>query len=347
VTENGTIKIYPIFPYKQAIDEGKEMDGLSYWYIPFEYEFPALSVKVVNNTANSLLLSEIVVDVNASEVDLSPILFVNDVYYYGSLSLENEGWGKVVDPKLSLCFFAPGQFPEFDEAKAKTVELDDFTEAVYLNITDQVDEDLKEKLLECSSKIDKVCVGSLCTYASENLQCADQSNGDLCKQLTTQPSKEFIKDLLDRANEYSDGEKYSEKDIRYEKRCRDYPLDVVGVLSFREEESTTEKKFRFRTVVHLGEPGVGAPAPPTFYYDLFLEAGKSGYSLRLPISQEIKPGDSDHFVINIASNKSSSFDLKFTVFDTKKRPVKTSKVSINMIVPRSGLRYAQRHQSDI
>jgi hypothetical protein len=347
VAPNELIKIFPVFPYKQAMDKGEEMEGLSYWWIPFEYEFPALSLKVVNNTANTLLLSEVVVDIMSSNVNLSPILYVNDVYYYGSLSIGNEGWGKVIDPQLSVCFFIPGHENKFEEAKSKKIALDDFTEGFALNITNHVDDSLKQQIFECSSKIQWACVGPMCTSLSSDLECADPGNNELCKQLTAKMPEDNIKSLLEEVNQFLDeGEKkYTEKDIIFKRRCRDYPLDVAGVLSYTDEQDGKEKKFRFRTRVYLGEPGVGAPAPPTFFYDLYLEAGKSDYSIRLPISQVIKSGESDHFVIDVASNKSTSFDLKITVFDTKKRPVKTSNLSIDMIVPRSGLSYAKRRKA--
>lgn len=187
------ILIKPEMPYLSLLSQGGPILGLSYlWSQPFKWQYPKLSVKLVNTTDHTLLLSEAAIRVTSSKINVEPVLVIHeDDYNVGHFRIVNEGWGQVI---------------------------------------------------------------------------------------------------------------------------------------------------KFKTKVSLVEPGPmgsGASAPPTCLYDLKLKAGESNNTNYLPISQEIKPGESDHFLIRVASDKSARFDLTFSFLTTGGKEIPGREVVLDLFVPRS------------
>jgi hypothetical protein len=66
---------------------------------------------------------------------------------------------------------------------------------------------------------------------------------------------------------------------------------------------------------------------------LFLEAGKSDYKEHLPISQYLGSGEVDHFLIRIASDKSSKFNLFLSFIDGSGNMIHKEKLYLDIFVP--------------
>jgi hypothetical protein len=124
-------------------------------------------------------------------------------------------------------------------------------------------------------------------------------------------------------------ESYVPSNLRGEKR-----VAVFGDLEYQSEGGVSHW-LRFRTRVSLVRPGPGMPAPPSYLYELFLEAGRSGYVKNLPLSQEIKPGETDHFLIRIGTNKSSRFDLAFAFRTAGGAHLPETQVLLDIFLPRT------------
>ena len=77
------------------------------------------------------------------------------------------------------------------------------------------------------------------------------------------------------------------------------------------------------------------PAPPNYTYELFLEAGRSGYTRNLPLHQEMSPGATDHFLIRIGTDKSARFDLIFSFRTTGGAHLPEVPVLLDVFVPRT------------
>ena len=100
--KNGALHVSYHLPYLERQREGKTIRGVSlHDPAPFDWEVPVLSVKVLNNSAESVMLTECVAEVTASQIDTEPILVVAD-RSVNAVLLVNEGWGDVVDPVLTF-----------------------------------------------------------------------------------------------------------------------------------------------------------------------------------------------------------------------------------------------------
>lgn len=99
---DGITSIEPESPYLMLYRDGgpiRALDGLHFFIPP-----PVLSIKVFNGSGAAIDLTELTIDVEEASVDRRPLLRVGGgiVPYGDGISFENEGWGRVINPKLSF-----------------------------------------------------------------------------------------------------------------------------------------------------------------------------------------------------------------------------------------------------
>jgi hypothetical protein len=130
------------------------------------------------------------------------------------------------------------------------------------------------------------------------------------------------------------------KDCERDKEIKSYYVDVSGQIDYY-DESKKRRLLKFQTPVNVVSCGWGAGTiHPNAIYDVELEAGKSGYTKYVPLAQEVKPGQTDYFLINVGSDKTAQFDLNLS-FRTLGIEVPEKRVHINIFVPRSQAKFTQ------
>jgi hypothetical protein len=107
---------------------------------------------------------------------------------------------------------------------------------------------------------------------------------------------------------------------------------VVGTLSYG-TDATSPHTIMFHARVALA-PHHSKPKPPSWVYDLFLAAGKSNYDETLDISQELKKGEADNFLIRVHSDKSAVFDTQFSFRSTSGQELAGNHVKLFLFEPR-------------
>ena len=98
---DGTLSIQPSMPYLTKLQNRQEVDGISGQ--PFQWKYPAVSIKLVNNSKSDLVMSEIQFEVLNAIVDLRPIPLIHqNRYNVKHLEIVNDGWGSMEDVKLEI-----------------------------------------------------------------------------------------------------------------------------------------------------------------------------------------------------------------------------------------------------
>jgi hypothetical protein len=346
------LHVMPVFPYLQRLRAGDEVAGIRFasWYEPFSWALPRLSIKISNNSKKTLYITEVVADVLKNKVEWDPLLFVRHFNEGGQFAIYNDGWGSVKKPVLDLSF-APAESCDTERTAPKEVRVpvNSFAEGEIISISELVSSSLRKQLLECTDNIEGRCIGNKCTSGGsiEHLKCQDSETSEICRNVSGKLDEQDIaKDIVDMNRYVENGsEKYARGDVYFIRECRHLPACVRGTLSYDSLNTSKRNEFRFKTFVSLGEPGVGAPAPPSYFYNLFIKAGQEGTSVRLPVSHVIKPGETDHVVLTIASDKSTAMKLVFRVLDAEKKELARENISINLILPRSGSRFIEAKAS--
>ena len=89
------VRISPRLPYLKTLSNGGPICELLFWSRPFDWEFPNLDIKVVNNSAKTILLSQLVFEVLESSPDLRPVIVIQADRLQRNARhflLQNEGW---------------------------------------------------------------------------------------------------------------------------------------------------------------------------------------------------------------------------------------------------------------
>jgi hypothetical protein len=112
--------------------------------------------------------------------------------------------------------------------------------------------------------------------------------------------------------------------------------DAVAVSGTLEYGARNDRKtLSFETTV-LTDIKAGQGLPPSFTYPpTFFEAGKAPATLVVPISQTIKPGEADHFLMTLATDKSSQTRLSVSFKTTTGDILPGGDLLLNYFVPRS------------
>ena len=262
--ENGILHIEPQMAYLDLLSQGGPIKGIDYQWTPFNWKWPEISIKSVNNKKETVYLTEMDVFVESSEVNLEPVLVIKDQSVDGVLIIANNGWGEVKNATIYLSTRPSNLYEDIDPRKEDldhVINLGTFFEAKYIEIMP--------------------CVSS---------------------------------DIIGR------------NDLGYRE------VSVIGKIVYQ-TENEEKRPLWFKTRVIL-DPLVMVPAPPKYKYDLILEAGKSDYIEHLPISQSLSSGEVDHFLIRIASDKSSKFNLSLSFKDESGNVIHKEKLYLDIFVPR-------------
>jgi hypothetical protein len=113
-------------------------------------------------------------------------------------------------------------------------------------------------------------------------------------------------------------------------------VSVIGKIVYQTENEEKHSLW-FKTRVILDPINGGGGCPPEYKYDLFLKGGKSDFIEHLPISQSLSSGEVDHFLIRIASDKSSKFNLSLSFKDGSDNVIHNEKLYLDIFVPRENL----------
>ena len=143
-TDNGVcLFIEPNDPYLDAIRNGDVINPLHYHWSPWQwrFDFPALDVKLVNNTDETIYFHEALFRVARSRLYPTPVPVIRGTSYNMTMTLENVGWGEMQDSVLrfsldpwsdddtsTLPDVSPFELPIGTiSEEPRTVSLDDFS----------------------------------------------------------------------------------------------------------------------------------------------------------------------------------------------------------------------------
>jgi hypothetical protein len=281
------VEITPQVPYLSALRSGGPIAPA---YTDFERRLATLSIKVVNNTRKTLLLTDAIVKVKAASVDIEPIIFVKRGLER-TIEFVNEGWGAVVDPVIEFAVSPKAVARDEECERISAFGLPKHRVNPEVSTDGRIVAEIEKSLLPDNP----------------------QAEGD---------SPELRFDLRSGGGEFRGV-------------GRTYCID--GTIKYA-TQSGEERVVRFVTSVWTGSvgfaPGFGG-LPPSGVYDVKLEADVADYEQDVYLEQKIESGGADHFVIRIATNKSSQLDLKIWLRTADGSLIEGNDVRAQLFWPRS------------
>jgi hypothetical protein len=255
--ENGISRITFDVPYLARLQNGGPIAGLNYLGSPFKWRFPELSIRAVNNTSGTMVISEARFEVIASRIIATPVITVEDLSV-DKLVFHNEGWGEIVNPSMVLAISESGQDGSVSlfAPASHTVRIKSFSDSASIPLSDYVPDRLRSSTL----------------------------------------------------------------------------VAVEGQIEYGEPGQRHTIAFRTRVSLQV-RSAVGIP--PSHFYDLTLRAGESGIVRQVPLAQEMKAGESDHFVVRVGADRSSTNRVRVSFRTVDGTVFEGGQLAIDIFVPRS------------
>jgi hypothetical protein len=304
------ISITPVNPYLTAIHNGGPIHTLNSadpWYDVFH--FPTFDVKLVNNTDKTVFFHEAEFRVATSKPDYSAVPAVLGPLGSLYVRLANLGWGEMKNARLRFALTAVPE-DQLDEAPLRlpehlphSIELGTFDSSKVFTLLpffqiEGIDTNRVADLLDTE-------------WDSDELIVKLRREFEFCYEAAA-PEEE---DRYVHANELprADYESFLQKAAG--RFYKSYPC-MAGVLEYDEtsrEGSLMHRRVSVFAILDFRRYGFGAGAPPSNEYHVKLAVEQDDYVRKLQISQALKAGDVDRFLIQVAADRSSIHDLTFAL----------------------------------
>jgi len=280
---------------------------------PFLWDYPTLDLKFVNNTDQTIFLSEIVIDVDESESILEPVFAIRrDVQqrHAGFLMLVNEGWVEIIT--LTLRFnITPGLV-----ADAISI-LPPYKHSI-----------------EVGPFVDRLAIDVSAAFADDGLDLEEilfLTNGDWADNGQLELPE------VDGKRERLTPEEFEHRQDRALGPFKEWVGTLAGEISYTSAAAPDrQRSVKFQTFVYLANTNrVGIPRPVTFKYQVALEANARSYKRVVTISQQLKAGDTDRFTLKIAVLQSSSHHFSLRVRDVFGQELRSVPIALECFIPRS------------
>jgi len=316
------IIISPSMGYFSRLESGGPIEPIRFTWVPFEWDFPNLDIKIVNNGKKTLLFSEAVLGVTESRLDPTPILLLRpDSFRSNALHFRvlNEGWGPARDVHVSfhLVPLEEQAQPDYSKPYPYSLALEDIAE--HLNV------DLSDPFAQAGVNLDALSslrvIRSSGIHDDVTLRQADGSE-------TTISRKQFEARRVSYLGPFKSGGALVSGEIDYKHTS----------IDGREHQ----QKLKFEAVVWLfDENRLGIRRPPSYQYGIRLLVDGRNYERRLNISQELKPGETDRFAIKLGVDKSSRHTFHLRLVYNGSAAFESDEIQLTTFVPRSGAKYIE------
>ncbi len=309
LSQNGQL-IEPYSPYLSRLLQGGPIIPL---LEPYESDIkwcpPNLDLRMVNNSEKTILLYKVVFEIEKSSKYYTPLIVMEADELHRKachLLLINEGWGKIRDCTLKFNL-AP---IEKDQARWS------YPSEIMGNISFQ--EPYQHSL----------DIGDFETSTYVNLTGAFINEGAKLDE------KKIVQEVTEPwAIDMAPPSVPAKNDLG---KFKSGSALVYGVLGFTLFPSKQKQVLRFAAIVHLSNSFLsGAAMPSSSQYQAEFMPENHNYEVSVPVSQYLKPGETDRFNIRVVAPQSSSHQFRVRVLYNQEDSVVSEPMEMRILVPRS------------
>lgn len=315
---SGVINIVPFMPYLDKMAAGGPIEPLRYntpTCCPFDWALPALDFKLLNRTNIPFLLADAIFDVEESTLDSMPLIVVKEDLlqaFAGSFWLVNEGATALEEVVVRFQMLpgnvpAPAAFPDSYPYSVPVGRLDDSAQI-----------EVDGAFAECGVNIEEL------NTLLNSVVAADTEMVKVRRENGTESVMTW--------------DEYKQAITRAFGPFEDGVGTVIGEIEFGAPlDGKREKRVvRFRAVVYIvNEKRKLAYRPPSAVYQVEFDTTGCKYRRRVPISQEVPPGQGDRFLIKVALKQPSNHRFRVTFRDVGGQVIQSPWIRLRCFVPRT------------
>jgi hypothetical protein len=311
-----SLRIERSLGYLSLLESGGAIEPLKFIWEPFQWDFPNIDVKLVNNGSDTVFVTEAVFDISESRVDPFPVLRLTVRLGDHGFGLFNEGWGDVHDlvARFSLSPLERFSLSPLDGRVGGASPAGAFPhQAIVGDFSEQATVDLTRAFLDLGVDL-----------------------GEVGKIDWSDPEKALkaFRALLG---------PFSARGRVAEDTFADGGAIVSGELRFRAaslDHHMRDWRVGFTTRIALGSIQMGqqqgAPAPPTYQYGTRFDVEPDPYERHVPVSHVLKPGEADRFAIKIGMEQSGRYRFRMRALFNDGQSVDSPEIEMTTFIPRSG-----------
>jgi hypothetical protein len=335
--EDGRIVIAPRDRYLDLLRSGGQITPVNAFSSPWRHTFkwPTLDIKLVNNGDNTLIFHEVAIIVKESRLDARPVPLIRGMGDGMRVPLFNVGWGPMIDTTLRFRL-APAEdadpvTPEF-ELKVDDIETLRQKGSLTRFFEDSgVDVEMLERL-QIRGRYQNWYYVSPASGIGEPA-----------------PANDVLASLLGPFNRISEQE-YDKLRLRALGRFMNGDAVMRGTLEFSQKEPNglqSRQVTPFVARVEFGRPRRGAPLPPSWTYNVKLRSEGRDYKVIKPISQTLKSGESDRFLLSLSADRSSFHEFSIELVYNDGAMLTSKPVNLELFVSTLDARSIAKEGSDI
>lgn len=130
------VEVAPELGYLKAVRSSEPVWALDFMWQPFRWLPVNIDLKFLNNSEKPLYLTQIRFDVESSRLNPEPVLYLKRGSSFPCVSITNDGWGPIANPRIRLALTDGGGKRSFPVELDHEIELDDFDEGTDLDLTE-------------------------------------------------------------------------------------------------------------------------------------------------------------------------------------------------------------------
>lgn len=312
---NDLVTIYPRNNYLSSYfnDNKIKIEDVPNWEWLIETHNPMIDLKFINNTKETIIVNKIIVEVEESEKDTRPfIMLYEESGMTSGLALVNQSWEKweYCDFRFS---FGKNEL-DFNGTYKYHKRINEFEKLTYFSLVPYLEKSgvNYKKLIE----LPFVSATSIAEVGYEDFFKKEYNMDELnCIYGVANTEEEFnqLKEFIP----FVDGE-FREKKIftDFDEEKGDsviHELFVVGTAYLHGELifPNYPHPITVKGEVAITQAGGGAALWPNHQFDVELKTEGRNYTIELPKTLYMKPGDPERIALRISAPQSSIHKLKF------------------------------------
>ena len=327
------VRIVRSMPYLSMLENGGTIQPIQFTWVPFDWRFPELDFKVLNNSGETILLTDLIFEVKESRQDPSPVLVIKpDSYGSNALHFElmNDGWGPARGVRAQFHLIPlerdASERPIFRGPYPYKAEIGDVRELVNVSIRHAFETaGVDFKRLKA--------VGQWTSMCGDMVTVEDSAGKE--RRMT---EKKFLAEQAACLGPFRQAVMIGGTAV--------FGALVSGVLKYGAKSidgDFEECSVNFETVVWIIDANrKGAPRPPSYQYSTKFEVSGKDYERRVSISQELKAGEADRFLVKIGFEKSSRHSFRARLIYNGQCEILSPDIELLGFVPRSGIRFLRQ-----
>ncbi len=337
---NGILNILPRLThgekqkdYLAELKAGGPIAPVTFGGPDYDVFFPAIDVRVVNNSKTALHVSRVDLKIAESKPDPEPLTLIFGGYAeVQHVVLFNEGWGKIESAvfEFDLVSKEPKGKPTGELPFNRTLQR--ITKSAELSLHDEMEKKGVAPELVAAAREYRECERK--TRALEEVTTDFEALEKDASYAGLQEKQGTLTEKILALAEKGCGPFWKGKDEYEQPNIQCWMHGWMTISWLDGEETKTQRIAVICPVLVIPPDGLGAVGPVSGRYEAMLSREGKDYTLQVPVSHIVKPGGVTRFDVTLGIPETSRHEFSISLITTDGKAIDGGKVNLAGLLPR-------------